>query len=162
NCGDPFQSDDANAEVVFATGLGSNSALELPTGTAVHLVPGSRSPLYFKLYGHLVNETGSAISGTNGIEVHQVADPSPVAHDVDMVMDGMGSFSIAAQQSMTVSGACFPTSAAPGYQWHIVGLWPHMLESGTHVSVTIGSTAILDTDYSYLDERNYVIPETVV
>ena len=152
----------AGDELIYGVGLGSNGQLQLPAGTAVHVVPSTTTPLYFMLYDHIVNETTSKITGTSTIEVHYVDDPTTVAHDVDMVLGG-GTFSMlpANDPSYAVNGPCAPTQS-PGYQWHVVALWPHMHESGTHATVTIGATTILDTAYSYLQEQTYAIPDTLL
>jgi hypothetical protein len=143
-------------ELIYAAGLGANSELALPAGTAVHVTP---SMGYLALYDHLVNDTTSTITGSTTIEIHQVADPATVVHDVDMVLGGMGSFTIT-PSAPTTTGHCYPTHTA-GYQWNVIALWPHMHESGTHVSVAVegASAPMLDTNYSYLDEHWYPVPE---
>jgi hypothetical protein len=145
----------SNNELIYAAGLGTNSELALPAGTAVHVTPAMG---YLVLYDHLVNATTSAITGTTTIEIHQVADSSTVAHDVDMVLGGQGTLAIS-PTNQTQTGPCHPTETA-GYQWHVIGLWPHMHDSGTHATVSVGGTPILDTDYSYLDEHWYAVPES--
>ncbi len=149
-------------ELIYGVGLGSNGQLELPAGTAVHVVPSTTStPLYLMLYDHIANETTSTITGTSSIDVHFVADPTTVAHDVDMVLGG-GTFSMPANDpSYAVNGPCQP-AVSDGYQWHLVALWPHMHESGMHATVEVGGTTVLDTAYSYLDEQTYVVPDTLV
>jgi hypothetical protein len=158
-CGqyDPLSTND---EMLYAGGFGPNNEVDLPSGTAVHITPAMGNLV---LYDRLENNTGSTINGSTTIEVHQVADPSTVVHDVDMVLAGTGnSLAIAPPNTMTATGHCHPTITA-GYQWHIIGLWPHMHESGTHVTVSIvGGTTLLDTDYSHLDEHWYTIPETLL
>jgi hypothetical protein len=148
-------------ELIYAAGLGM-ADLELSAGTAVHVAPGTSSTLYLKLYDHVSNETSSPISGTSAIEAHYVADPTTVVHDVDMVLGGLGSFSIGAGTDAVKVGQCTPTTT-PGYQWHLVALWPHMHESGTHVSVGFqGQTPFFDEAYDYQHERTYTIPDTLV
>jgi hypothetical protein len=144
-------------ELIYAAGLGSNSELALPAGTAVHVTP---SMGYLVLYDHLVNDTTSAITGSTTIEIHQVADPATVAHDVDMVLGGGPSSLMISPTHQTQTSFCTPTQTA-GYQWNVIALWPHMHDSGTHITVSVAGAAapILDTDYSYLDEHWYPIPE---
>jgi len=154
----PLGTDD---ELIYAVGLGSNGQLELPTGTAVHLVPSTTStPLNLMLYDDIANETASTITGTSSIEVHLVDDPTTVAHDVDMVLGG-DDLVAPANGQYVANGPCAP-AVSTGYQWHLVALWPHMHESGTHATVTVGGTTVLDTAYSYLQEQTYVIPDTLV
>ena len=156
----PLGQDD---ELIYAAGLGS-ADLELPAGTAVHLVPGTSTPLNLMLYDHVVNDTGATIDGTSAIEAHYVIDPTTVVHDVDMVLGGEGTLSVPANNQPTqATGPCLPTSGTPGYQWHLVALWPHMHESGTHVTVGIqGQTPFFDEAYDYQHERTYTIPDTLV
>jgi hypothetical protein len=151
---DPLSTND---EMLYAGGFGPNNEVDLPSGTAVHITPAMGNLV---LYDRLENDTGSTINGSTTIEVHQVADPSTVVHDVDMVLGGMGSLAISPTNT-TATGHCHPTITA-GYQWNIIGLWPHMHESGTHVTVSIAGTSLLDTDYSHLDEHWDMVPETLL
>jgi len=153
-------------ELIYAAGLG-DAQLALPTGTAVHVTPknAANQSLNLVLYDHIANEGSSPVSGTSAIEVHYVADPATVAHEVDMVLGGNGSmWNVPANdQPTSITGQCFPTTAA-GYQWHVVAVWPHMHESGQHVTVSIAgqTTPIFDGGYDYQHEGTYVVPDTLV
>jgi len=161
----PLQPED---ELIYAAGLG-DAQLAFPTGTAVHVTPknAANQNLNLVLYDHLSNEGSAAVSGTSAIEVHYVADPTTVAHEVDMVLGGNGAtWNVPANDQPTpITGQCFPTTAA-GYQWHVVAVWPHMHESGQHVTVSISSagqtTPIFDAAYDYQHEGTYVVPDTLV
>jgi hypothetical protein len=59
-----------------------------------------------------------------------------------------------------VASFCEPAVTA-GYEWNIVGLWPHLHESGQHVNVAIAGTNILNTDYTYVNEQTYMVSATV-
>jgi len=156
-------------ELVYAAGLGSDvseAQFTLPAGLAVHLTPTNLAgqSLYLILYDHIANEGTSAVSDTSSIEVHVVADPTTVAHEVDMVLGGNGEFTVPTGDTpMTVDGPCTPTTAA-GYQWHLVGVWPHMHESGQHVTVSIAgqATPIYDAAYDYQHEGTHLVRDTLV
>ena len=156
-------------QLIYASGLGSNEELRLPAGTAVHLVPGTAAqPNYVMLYSHVSNETGATLTGTSGVDVHVVADPTTVAHDVDMILGGQAAFNVPDDDAAHVVPALCSPAAAAGYQWHLVAVWPHMHESGTHATITIEDasltpiTTVLDTDYSYANEQFYPANDALV
>ena len=157
-------------ELIYAAGLGSDASdaqLAFPAGIAVHVTPknAANQSLNLVLYDHISNEGATPITGTSAIEVHTVADPTTVVHEVDMVLAGQSNFMAPANDApyTTTPGACFPTTA-DGYQWHLVALWPHMHESGTHLTVSIAgqATSVYDADYHYQHEGTYLLPDTLV
>jgi len=150
---------EADDELLYGAGLGQNE-VDLPTGTAVHITPAAKnaqgvlSQTYLLLYDHLDTGTGS---GASSVDVH-VVEQANVQHDVDLMLAGQANFVMPA--TPPPASSCFP-AVSPGYEWNIVGLWPHMHESGQHVTVSIAGTNILDTAYTYANEQTYMQAATV-
>ena len=144
-------------QVLFGGGIASND-FELPPGVAIKLPAGS----YINIDLHLLNHTDGSLSGTSGIYVKTVA-PADVVHEADMMFVGDRRFTIPATGTpYAVTGDC----TAP-VDWHIVNLWPHMHSYATHQKVTITSggtvlDTLLDTDYSYQEQKNYPQSDVVV
>ncbi len=151
-----------NDELLYGAGLGQNE-VDLPTGTAAHVTPtimvnGSPQTAYLMLYDHLAEGNGS---GASSVDVH-VVEQASVQHDVDLMLAGQGNIDYVPGNSSSEPAAsnCIP-AVTSGYEWNIVGLWPHMHESGQHVMVSIAGTSILDTDYTYVNEQTYMKAATV-
>jgi hypothetical protein len=146
-----------NDELLYGAGLGANE-VDLPAGTAAHVTPtimvnGTPQTAFLMLYDHL--DAGTA-SGASSIEVHTVEQAS-VQHDVDLMLAGQGTINMPTEPA---SSTCIP-AAASSYTVNVVGLWPHMHESGQHVTVSVAGTNILDTDYTYANEQTYMQSATI-
>src|SRR5207248_2443452 len=63
--------------------------------------------------------------------------------------------------SHTITGGC----TAPT-DWHIFSLWPHMHTIATHQTFTVlhnnVPTTMLDQPYSFMEQKNYPMPDTVI
>ena len=145
-------------ELLYGAGLGQNE-VDLPAGTAAHVSPsmlvnGTPQTTYLMLYDHLAEGTGS---GASSVDVH-VVEQANVQHDVDLMLAGQGNINVPTVEP--APSTCLPAISS-GYEVNIVGLWPHMHESGQHVTVAVGGTNILDTDYTYSNEQTYMQSATV-
>ncbi len=145
-----------NGQMVFAAGIDTD-ALMFPTGIAVHIPAGT----WLNLNLHLFDVSDSSETGTSGVEIHTV-DSSTVVHEADMTFSGTFNISVPPDdQPHTASGGC----TAPT-DWHLFALWPHMHQIGTHQSFQVTHdgtpTMLLDTDYSFTEQKNYPMDGTVI
>ncbi|MFT3699184.1 MAG: hypothetical protein QM831_38915 [Kofleriaceae bacterium] len=139
-------------EMLYAAGVGTDD-FTFPDGVAIHLTAGT----YINLNLHLFNASDNPLTGTSGVLVKTV-DQASVVNEAAMVFGGRLPFTIpAAAQPYQVTGTC---SAAADF--HIVALWPHMHQIATHQSIQLNGTMLLDTDYSFTDQKNYPIADTLV
>lgn len=146
-------------KLLFGGGIASNDFV-FPKGVAIKLPAGS----YINLNLHLLNVTDNSLSGTSGVYVKTVP-ASEVAHEADMMFLGTYNLHIPAQDPpvpVVQQGSCVtPTD------WTIFNLWPHMHSYGVHQKVSLyrgGSEVetLLDTDYSYMEQKNYPMPSMLV
>lgn len=145
-----------DTEMLYAAGLNTDD-LMFPPGVAIHLTAGQ----YINLNLHLFNTTDDALTGHSGITVHTV-DAASVVNPADMEFSGTFNINIPSDNMPhTVTGGC----KAPA-DVHVFTLWPHMHQTATHQSfsfITGGvTTTLLDTDYSFSEQKNYPIADTLI
>ena len=146
-----------DSEMLYAAGVGTDDLL-FPTGVAMHIAAGT----YINLNLHLFNATDNMLADTSGILV-KVVDHATVVHEADMMFSGTFAISIPSDgQPHSFSGSC----PAPAGGWHVFTLWPHMHQTATHQKWTYtngGSpVTLLDSDYSFVEQRNYPIADTTI
>ena len=139
---------DLTGQMVYAAGIGTGDLI-FPTGDAVHLPAGT----WINLNLHLFDVSDNPLMDTSGVLI-QTVDPSTVVNEVDMTFSGTVNIAIPAMTTMSVSGGC--TSPA---DWHVFALWPHMHQIGIHQKLTAGSVTMLDTDYSFDEQKAYPMAE---
>jgi hypothetical protein len=143
-------------QMLYAAGVGTDDLL-FPTGVAMHIPVGT----FINLNLHLFNATDNPLSGTSGVSVKTVA-AAEVQNEADMMFSGNINFTIQnTGQPVQVTGGCMaPTD------WHIFTLWPHMHQIATHQQWSFThngtKTTLLDDDYTFEEQRNYPIAETLV
>ena len=141
---------------MYAWGIGTDD-LMLPPGVAIHLTAG----MYLNLNLHLFNATDNPMTQTSGVEVLTV-DPSAVANTADMTFAGTFNIDIPNDgvQHDAVGGCATPAD------WHVFTLWPHMHQTGVHQKLVMThagvSTTLLDTAYSFGEQRNDPITDTLI
>ncbi len=163
----PCSGANTDLQMLFAGGIGTDD-LEFPPGVAIKIPANT----YINLNLHLANFSDAPIdckppACSSGIEVKTIP-ASEVVHEADMMFVGNRNFSVPAgamgwpepgDMSAHIKGTCsIPVN------WTILSLWPHMHSYAKHqrVSVLRGNNSVdmlLDTDYSYMDQKNY--PMTV-
>lgn len=143
-------------EMLFAAGE-ATPAFEFPAGVAIKIPANS----YILLYLHLYNVSDATETETSGVQVKTIA-AADVQHEADMIFGGSMNFSIPA----TNAPYSHTSDCGASSDWHIVGMWPHMHQWGTHMTVvtkhisTVTGT-LLDTDYSLGNQQNYAMNVTV-
>ncbi len=144
-------------QMLYAAGVDTDD-LTFPTGVAVHVVAGE----YINLNLHLFNATDNDIdNATSGVMVETIP-AATVVHEADMTFAGTFNINIPDDNTPhTAVGGC----QAPA-DWHLFALWPHMHQTAIHQSmvVTHGATptTMLDVDYSFFNQRNYPMAETII
>ena len=143
-------------QMLYAAGLNTDD-LVFPAGDAVHLQAGQ----YINLNLHLFNVSDNPISGESGVLV-QTIDASQVQHEIDMTFSGTFNINVPSNgQPTTAHGGC---TASQDY--HVFALWPHMHQIATHQKFTVTdagtATNLLDADYTFSEQRNYPMAETVI
>ena len=143
-------------QMLYAAGVATDE-LDFPTGVAIHLPAGE----FINLNLHLFDLTDNDLTGHSGVAVHTV-DAAAVVNPADMEFSGTSLIDIPSDdQPHTAVGGC----TAPA-DWHVFTLWPHMHQTAVHQTFTVthdGSAAtLLDTDYSFVEQKNYPIPDTLV
>jgi len=143
-------------EMLYAAGVGTDDLL-FPDGVAIHIPTGT----FINLNLHLFNATDNPLSGTTGVSV-KLVDQATVQNEADMMFSGTFVINIPSDNTPhTATGSC----TAP-VDWHIFTLWPHMHQTATHQtwSYTHGGTknTLLDDAYSFFEQRNYPIADTLV
>jgi Copper type II ascorbate-dependent monooxygenase, C-terminal domain len=147
-----------DSEMLYAAGVNTDDN-EFPAGVAIHVVAGT----YVNLNLHLFNTTDNPITDTSGVLVKTVAQ-TEVVNEADMQFSGSYAISIPSDnQPHVVNGGC-----AVAHDFHVFTLWPHMHQIATHqtFSVTpmgsVTANMLLDTDYSFSDQKNYPMTDTIV
>nr|HEX4317881.1 hypothetical protein [Kofleriaceae bacterium] len=141
-----------DAKMLYAAGIGT-ADLDFPAGVATHIAAGS----YINVNLHLFDTLENDITGTSGVAV-QTIDASQVQNAAAMEFAGTFNIDIPSDgQPHTASGGCTVPE-----DWTVFTLWPHMHQTGTHQTFTVDGTALLDTDYSFLEQRNYPMAPTVL
>ncbi len=133
---------------IYASGVGTQP-LQLPTGIAIHLVPGQQLLLNL----HLFNATDNMLSGTSGIRVITL-DPSAVQHEAGVVLAGKAAGLDVEPGATTQTGTCTTNAGST-----VIAAAPHMHLLGTHLSAVYtppsgAPTTLLDQDYSF-DQQRY-------
>jgi hypothetical protein len=142
--------------LLFASGVGTDE-MDFPAGVATHLTAGTWINLNLHLFD--VQDSGM-LADTSGIEVLTVPQ-STVVHEADVMFAGTFNINIPGDGTPTdASGGCnAPTD------WHVFSLWPHMHQTGVHQKFTVThsgtATTMLDTDYTFTEQKNHPIPETI-
>lgn len=147
-----------NPGMLYAAGIGSTDS-NFPPGVALKVPAGT----YVQLYIHVFNASDASLTQTSGVQV-KLANPADVLHEADMMFGGRRSFTIPYTDPPTPYHVLADCGAPE--DWHIVGLWPHMHDLGVHQNVAVRRASVvintlLDTDYSYLDEKSYAMDVTV-
>jgi len=146
-----------DSEMLYAAGIGTDD-LAFPPGVAMHITAGT----YINLNLHLFNATDNPLADTSSVLV-KLVQPADVVHEADMMFSGTAIFNIPNDgRTYTAEGGC--TAAA---DWHLFTLWPHMHQTAVHQkwSFTPSGGApqvLLDDDYSFTEQRNYPIADTLV
>ena len=143
-------------QMLYAAGVNTDD-LVFPPGMAVHLTAGT----YINLNLHLFNTTDAPINEESGVLVETIPQ-AQVTHEIDMMFSGTFNISIPSDgQPHTAAGGC----SAPN-DTHLFALWPHMHQIATHQKFTVThsgvTTALVDSDYMFTEQRNYPISETIV
>jgi Copper type II ascorbate-dependent monooxygenase, C-terminal domain len=150
-------------QMLYAAGINTDDNI-FPDGVAIHLAAGT----YINLNLHLFNTTDFPITDTSGVYV-KTMQQSAVVSEADMQFSGKLGFSIpanAAGDTTTVTAVANQCSV--GHDFHVFTLWPHMHQIATHQKLTVtpsGSTVpvtLLDTDYSFMDQKNYPMTDTII
>ena len=156
--GNPTMGDyDCNAgaldnEMLYAAGVGTDDLL-FPDGVAMHIAAGTLVNINL----HLFNLTDNTLTGHSGVAVKTI-DASQVVNPADMEFSGTFTINVPSDgQPHTASGGC----TAPA-DWNVFTLWPHMHQTATHQTFTVNGTTLLDTDYSFSEQKNYPIANTVL
>ena len=136
-------------EMLYAAGLNTDD-LVFPPGDAVHVTAGQ----YININLHLFDVSDNPETGESGVLV-QTIDPSQVVHPIDMTFSGTFNIDVPADgQQHTAIGGC-----QANQDIHVFALWPHMHQIGVHQTLTVTTnatpTTLLDTDYSFSDQKNY-------
>jgi Copper type II ascorbate-dependent monooxygenase, C-terminal domain len=145
----PCSSGELDPQLLYAAGLNTDD-LVFPAGDAVHLAAGS----YINLNLHLFDVSDNNESGESGVLV-QTIDPSQVVHEIDAVFSGTFNIDVPNDgMPHTASGGCQAKT-----DYHVFALWPHMHQIGVHQRLTVTTsnvpTTLLDTDYSFSEQKNY-------
>lgn len=141
---------DGGKELLFAGGLGTQD-LAFPSGVAIKLAAGT----YLNLNIHVTNFSDDPMTQTSGIEIKKIG-ASEVVDEAGMIFAGTFDIDIPPTNQptpiLTECGA--PTT------WHVLTLWPHMHKYGTRFHAYVernggGTEELLDTAYSYTDQKHY-------
>jgi hypothetical protein len=144
-------------QMLYAAGVGTDDN-EFPPGVAIHLAAGT----FINLNLHLYNTTDNPITATSGVLVKTI-DAASVVHEADMQFSGTFFINIPSDNQVhTASGSCKVAN-----DFHVFTLWPHMHQTAVHQKFTVtpsaGSpTSMLDTDYSFSEQKNYPMVDTVL
>ncbi|MEO9159141.1 MAG: hypothetical protein ABI591_26210 [Kofleriaceae bacterium] len=161
-------------QMLYAAGINTDDN-DLPDGVAIHVAAGT----VLNLNLHLFNTTDNPITDTSGVLVKTMA-AADVTNEADMqfsgrmYMGGTQPFQIPANatgDSTTVTpikGGC-----QVAHDFHLFTLWPHMHQIAVHQTFSItgatwgagggqGTTTLLDTDYTFTDQKNYPMIDTVI
>ena len=151
-------------QMLYAAGINTDDNI-FPDGVAIHLAAGT----YINLNLHLFNTTDFPITDTSGVYVKTVPQ-SAVVSEADMQFSGKLGFSIpanAAGDTTTVTAVANQCNV--GHDFHVFTLWPHMHQIAVHQTLTVtgatwpvGGTKLLDTDYSFMDQKNYPMTDTII
>jgi len=140
-------------QMLYAAGVGTDDNY-FPDGVAIHLTAGT----YINLNLHLYNTTDNTITATSGVLV-KTTPAANVVHAADMQFSGTTNINVPSDAPTThtaVGGCSAPTD------YHIFTLWPHMHQTGVRQKLTLNGTALLDTAYSFNEQKNYPIADTLV
>ena len=143
-------------QMMFASGVGTDD-LAFPDGVAVQLPAAS----WVNLNLHLFNTTDANMAAESGVLVKAVPKDQ-VVHPADMMFAGTYNISIPSdnQDHIAVGGCTAPTD------WHVFTLWPHMHQLANHQKLIVNHagtvTTLLDDAYSFAEQKNYPMAETVI
>jgi hypothetical protein len=147
-----------DSEMLYAAGVNTDDNA-FPPGVAIHVTAGT----YINLNLHLFNTTDNPITDTSGVLVKTIAQ-ADVVNEADMQFSGTYLISIPSDnQPHTFNGGC-----GVAHDFHIFTLWPHMHQTATHQAFSVtpsGSTTatmLLDTDYSFSEQKNYPMTDTIL
>jgi hypothetical protein len=140
--------------MLFAGGIGTTDFL-FPAGVAVKIPAGTTLQLYI----HATNTTDTTATVTSGVQIKTVP-ANEVVHEADMMFIGKRTFTIPSQ--MPAQSYSLTTDCGAPVDWHIVGLWPHMHQYGTHQKIEVQRAAVtmktpLDVAYDVNEQRNYAM-----
>jgi len=145
-------------QMLYAAGVGTDDNA-FPPGVAIHLAAGT----FINLNLHLYNTTDQTITNaTSGVLVKTI-DAASVVHEADMQFSGTFLINIPSDNQVhTATGSCKVAS-----DFHVFTLWPHMHQTAVHQKFTVtpasGSpTSMLDSDYSFTEQKNYPMVDTVL
>lgn len=137
-------------ELLFAGGLGTQD-LAFPPGVAIKLAAGT----YLNLNLHVTNFSDTPMTQMSGIQIKKVP-ASEVVDEADMIFVGKYDLKIPATNQPWTE----PTECSAPTTWHVLTLWPHMHKYGTRFHAYVkrnggGTEELLDTAYSYTDQKHY-------
>jgi hypothetical protein len=144
-------------QMLYAAGVGTDDNA-FPPGVAIHLAAGT----FINLNLHLYNTTDNAITATSGVLV-KTMNAADVVHEADMQFSGTFLINIPSDNQVhTATGSCKVAS-----DFHVFTLWPHMHQTAVHQKFTVtpmsGSpSSMLDSDYSFTEQKNYPMVDTVL
>jgi hypothetical protein len=141
-------------QMLYAAGVDTDD-LMFPTNVAMKVPAGS----YVNLNLHLFNASDNPESGMSGVLIKSIPASSAASYILaDMTFSGTEKISIPSDNMPhTAVGGC----TAPN-DWHLFTLWPHMHQLANHQSLAVNGTKLLDTDYSFFEQRNYPMADTLV
>ena len=144
---------DTDQHLIFASGTGTTE-VSFPPGVGVHLHAGD----YLNMNIHLANDSKRDADDTSGVLV-RTGSAADVVNDPELLL--AGTFDI------SIPGDGMPHTATGGCTWpadaHVVGLWPRLLTTGTHVKLVRTvlnaqtSDTLLDVPYTIDDEPVYPV-----
>jgi len=136
-----------DSQMLWASGVGTDD-LAFPDGVAFKLVGGQ----HINLNLHLFDASDQPLNGTTSISVKTV--PTPPAQLAEMVFSGTILLNIPSDNTPhSFNGGCTLQANA-----NIVAVWPHMHQTAIHQKFTLAGATVLDTDYSFSEQKNY--PQT--
>jgi hypothetical protein len=151
-------------QMLYAAGVNTDDNY-FPNGVAIHVAAGT----YINLNLHLFNTTDNPITATSGVLVKTMAQ-ADVQFEADMQFSGSIMFNVpknAVGDTTTVTpinGGC-----GVAHDFHVFTLWPHMHQIAVHQTFTVtgptwgaSGTKLLDTDYSFDNQKNYPMVDTVL
>jgi hypothetical protein len=138
--------EDGNVErILFAAGVGTDDFV-FPAGVALRIPAGEQMLVNL----HLFNQSDAAITGRSGMLVKTIAQ-ADVVEEAVLVTTGEAPPPIPPTGSpVTASAGCTFDAEA-----RIFDLWPHMHQIGRHMSVALAGEIVLDTDFSFAEQRHY-------
>jgi hypothetical protein len=137
--------------MLYAAGVGTDDLL-FPDGVGMHLKAGQ----LININLHLFDLTDQPLSGRSGVAV-KLIDQAQVVNEADMEFAGTFTINVPSDNMPhdAIGGCTVPND------WHVFTLWPHMHQTAVHQTLTLDGQTLLDTDYQFVEQRNYPLAPTV-